>query len=92
MRISNNQVRAFVQTQKEFKTNNQTMFGETVNGKYVVYSYGTHFPMYVYANGQWFGNSDKYSRTTSAHQSKSHPLVDDIQWMNTQQLKTFIWE
>lgn len=43
--------------------------------RYVVYSYGTHFPMYIYDadTGSWFGNSDKYSSTTSRHQSACHP-------------------
>lgn len=48
--------------------------------QYVVYSYGIHFPMYVFAplpDGSgaycWYGNSDKYSPTTSRHQSACRP-------------------
>jgi hypothetical protein len=43
--------------------------------RYVVYSYGTHFPMYIYDEdtGSWFGNIDKYSVTTSRHQTTCHP-------------------
>lgn len=42
---------------------------------YVVYSYGTHFPMYIfdYNTEQWFGNNDKYSPSTSRHQSACRP-------------------
>lgn len=46
-----------------------------VPSRYVVYSYGTHFPMYIFdaVTEQWFGNLDKYSSTTSRHQSACHP-------------------
>jgi len=63
------------------------------NGWYVVYSYGYHFPIYAYINGAWIKNSDKYSVSTSRHQSQAEP---DISWvgqkemflMNTQELKS----
>lgn len=55
-------------------------------GVYAVYSYGHHFPMWVYdPDGGWFGNMDKYSRTTSKHQSQTHPN-QDIHWLGTQSL------
>lgn len=52
--------------------------------RYVVYSYGTHFPMYIYDEdtGMWFGNNDKYSVTTSKHQSACRPDRID-QWFDT---------
>ena len=42
---------------------------------YVVYSYGDHFPTYIWSDAaqMWFANADKFSRTTTAHQSKAHP-------------------
>lgn len=42
---------------------------------YTVYSYGDHFPMYVWDElaGAWYGNAEKYSRTTSKHMSKLYP-------------------
>lgn len=45
------------------------------HSRYVVYSYGTHFPMYIFDQDtcSWFGNIDKYSSTTSRHQSACHP-------------------
>ena len=47
---------------------------------YVVYSYGKHFPMYVYdgISRRWFGNYDKYSQTTSKHMSQCRPTGDVI--------------
>lgn len=58
---------------------------------YAVYSYGYHFPMYVYDAhiDAWVGNSDKYSVTTSKHQGKCHP--DTVShWLNTQELKEML--
>jgi hypothetical protein len=42
---------------------------------YVVYSYGLHFPMYVYdyAADKWYENTDKYSSTTSKQQGQARP-------------------
>lgn len=86
-RISNNQVRSHVEACRPFRTNNGTMFGTLSTDPrgdkwYAVYSYGAHFPMYVcdMVTGQWFGNWDKVSRTTSAHQGKAQPWNVDITW------------
>lgn len=48
---------------------------DTRHSWYVVYSYGTHFPMYIFDEtmGVWAGNKDKYSPTTSRHQSACCP-------------------
>lgn len=53
--------------------------------RYVVCSYGPHFPMYIWEQntGQWFGNSDKYSVTTTRHQSQCRPTTDSIVWLPT---------
>jgi hypothetical protein len=48
------------------------------DGIYVVYSYGEHFPMYIYAENTWFENEDKVSRTTSKHQSQCRPTERTI--------------
>lgn len=59
---------------------------------YAVYSYGQHFPMYVYDKsiGKWFGNYDKYSRSTSKHQAQARPNGVEIEWTNTINLKNII--
>jgi hypothetical protein len=65
-----------------FKNNNGTAWGQWLLGGnlYAVYSYGAHFPMYVYDNqtSQWYGNSDKYSRTTTRHQTQALPRVGEF--------------
>ena len=42
---------------------------------YVVYSYGSHWPMFIYDEIQrrWFENEDSRSVTTSKHRSQCHP-------------------
>lgn len=67
--ITNRQTIDLIARQQIFKTGNKTIFSDLVNGAYVVYSYGRHFPMAVFKNGNWYVNEDKYSRTTTAHQS-----------------------
>lgn len=58
---------------------------------YAIYSYGHHFPMYVYdeESGQWLGNSSKYSRTTSTHQSKYRP-PEVAKWFDTAELNAVV--
>jgi len=53
----------------EWKYNYQ---GELI---YVVYSY-EYYPIYIFRDGIWFINSDKYSATTAKHISRSLPSGD----------------
>ena len=87
-RVSNSDARSYVNSLSEFKTNNETMFARRLQKCYAVYSYGHHFPMYVYdyESQTWIGNKDKYSRTTSAHQSKARPSERISHWFDTRTL------
>jgi len=103
-RVNNSDIRHHVDRLHDFETNNKTVYGikdEAIVGSmselvaprvYVVYSYGYHFPMYVYdfETGLWLGNSDKYSRTTSSHQTKARPSQGIYQWFSTEELKIII--
>jgi hypothetical protein len=42
---------------------------------YVVYSYGEHFPMFIYSSltRQWYENEDGYSMTTRRHKTQLRP-------------------
>ena len=73
-RVANRCARAYVQQRKPFRGNNT--FGTYIDGHYVVYSYGAHWPMFVYDNDRWFANSDRHGRTTSKHRGQLHPLTD----------------
>ena len=88
--IPNNKARAFVQRKEAFDGAHifarwQTKDSDNRRGRskqtlYVVYSYGHHFPMFVYdadAN-VWVENSDRYSVTTSKQRTQLHPLCDTI--------------
>ena len=73
----------------EFNGNNT--FARWENGAYVVYSYGYHFPMYVWKNSGWFENSDKYSVSTSKQQTQLRPnTYPKMRMVNTEQLKQII--
>lgn len=91
-RISNSEAHSYVDSRSEFKTNNETMFGRRFTNTYAVFSYGTHFPMYVYDfdSGSWVGNKDKYSRTTSSHQTKSRPSAPITNWFDTETMKRIV--
>ena len=54
---------------------------------YTVYSYGLHYPMYVYDYEacQWYGNKDKSTPTTNRHMKRFEPY-SIAQWVDTQTL------
>ena len=87
MKVSNMKCRGWVQDRLCF--NGSNLYGQIVRDKYVVYSYGEHFPLFVYHNGKWYENSDNYSVTTSKHRTQSHPHTDTIK-LTTTELKDMI--
>jgi hypothetical protein len=102
-RVNNSDIKKHVDKLENFETNNQTVYGikdsnsegemfDKTPSVYAVYSYGYHFPMYVYdlEAKVWLGNKDKYSRTTSAHQTKARPSQGIHQWFSTDELRTII--
>jgi hypothetical protein len=91
-RIANVDMGDAVSSLTPFENNNGSAFGRDVDDMYVAYSWGTHFPMYVYdyASRSWFGNDDKYSRSTSKHQTYARPDVADISWVDTDYLTDMV--
>jgi hypothetical protein len=91
-KVNNGDMSGQVAYRNTFVNNNDTAWGEHSGDLYVVYSYGYHFPMYVYDYRleQWFGNSDKYSSTTSRHQSYARPRGEDIKYLDTSMMKLVI--
>lgn len=59
---------------------------------YVVYSYGYHFPMYIHCRqaNLWYGNSDRFSVSTSKHQSQARPSRNVDQWLTTKEMLDMI--
>ncbi len=95
IKTSNGKCRYHVQNRVEFKANNifsvhhRTYFNR--EPIYIVYSYGYHYPMFVYhePTGTWFENSDRYSVSTSKHRSQAHPLANTVK-LKTHQLENLI--
>lgn len=71
MRTPNRNARYFTQRRLSFTGHN--LYAMWNGDRYVVYSYSSHWPLFVWANGRWFENNDRYSVTTSKHQSQAHP-------------------
>ena len=60
---------------------------------YVVYSYGFHAPIYVYAfaESSWYGNKTDYSLTTKKHKKGLKPVEDSqILWLDEQQIQNIL--
>lgn len=69
--------RTYVERRVPFHTSNKQLFGYwTTSGVYACFSYGQHWPLFVYepTTCKWFANEDKYGTTTSKHYSKAHPF------------------
>mgnify|MGYP003131069761 CR=1 FL=1 len=90
IRTSNNKCREYVESLTEFKANN--IFSEkiTKDKLYIVYSYGYHFPIYMKYKNTWYENTDKYSVSTSKHQSQARPYNFKRKLINTSKMKEII--
>ena len=81
-KVSNTNARGYVQNLKEFYGSNTFAQWETSMGipaaRYVVYSYGQHWPMFIYdvQTERWFENASKFSVSTSKQHSQMHPRPD----------------
>lgn len=74
--IANTRCRGYVQSKQPFKAHNLsaewTTRGES--DMYIVFSY-SHWPLFIFTDGQWYENEERYSVTTSKHRSQSHPHI-----------------
>lgn len=71
-KVANRNMGELVAEKIIFMNNNETVFSEISDGRYIVYSYGYHWPMLICEelNGEeWYINEDKSSQTTSGHTS-----------------------
>ena len=81
MKVNNREARRLVQAARPFTANNifaVNVFHAEVP-HYIVYSYGTHWPLFIYVAGKWYENSDRHSVTTSKHRSLCHPHMETTQ-------------
>lgn len=82
-RINGRTARPYVQRTEPFRNSNSQLYAEWLdashsennNSRYVVYSYGPHWPLFIYVPqvGTWFENKEKYGTTTSRHSTFTHP-------------------
>lgn len=93
IRTANSRCRKLVEQRLEFRGHNlfgewRTKVREDDGSTYTVYSYGHHFPIYVWDREaeRWYGNKCKYSPTTSKHQSQAMPFGVEITWVDTDDL------
>ena len=70
IRTANTRARYVVNNKIPFQGSNT--HGEYRNGSYVVFSYGW-YPLFVFKDGQWFENEEKYSVSTSKQTSQLRP-------------------
>jgi len=90
-RIANRNSRQYVEKRRVFDGSNLYARINPLNNTrlYVVYSYGSHFPLWVYdyhAN-IWFGNNEKFSASTSRQAAQSEPR-EAITWLDTSTLQS----
>lgn len=84
--------------QAKLKIANKEMFriGDifSVNEKkyYVVYSYGYHYPMFVWdrLTDTWYENITKYSATTLRHKNLSRPSSTTMLERTTEQIQDML--
>ena len=78
VKTTNYNCRSYVRQCQPFVASH--LWGEWSNGRYMVFSYGQHWPLFVYeqVTNTWYGNQNKYSPTTSRHYSQAHPLVEMV--------------
>ena len=79
-----------VKNREEFVAGNVFALNYHATGYYVVYSYGAHWPLYIYDYNtqQWYGNSDKHSVTTSKHYTKLNP--GNVALLNCEEMKRLV--
>lgn len=78
-RVANSKARDFVDDRLPFRGSNT--YGRALfDGSYAAFSYGEHWPLYLWWRGsnQWFANAGSYSRSTSKHAGQLRPRIGDI--------------
>jgi hypothetical protein len=87
-RINGRHCRPYVQARKAFTNSNGQLYAVNHTPMlYVVYSYGDHWPLFVWDGFDWYENEEKYSPTTGRHRSYANPYQPTIKrtrkWLTT---------
>ena len=88
-RTTNKNARVYVQNKEPFLGSH--IFSSNELNLYIVYSYGEHFPLFIYdyPNHQWLENDDSYSRTTARHRAQLRPTPNTLK-CTTEQMQAVI--
>lgn len=70
-KIANRDARSLVQNEQEFDGSN--LFARNEDGKYIVYSYGKHWPLVAKVKGKWYVCTEKTSASTQRQLSYCYP-------------------
>lgn len=93
-RVSNKDARPYVQRREVFTNASYTLSASWHEHKkvphYVVYSYGEHWPLFVWCNGVWYENTTKYSASTGRHRTLAHPQCETVK-LPLDQIQTLAW-
>lgn len=98
VQTTNANARQYVQRREEFTASNtyariHAPHKDCLTYRYVVYSYGQHYALFVAewhpddGKVQWYVNTDNYSITTSKHRTQLHPL-EPATPMDTDRMQT----
>jgi len=83
---NDSEAKHFVRARREFTASKRRMFGRhSHNGLYTVFSWGTHWPLYIYDESvdQWYGCNEKHTVSTNRHAKVCQPVHnEDIEWRN----------
>lgn len=85
VKTANIRGRDLVMAKRTFKGSNTS--GEYINGVYVVKSYGW-YPIFVYKQGKWYENSERYSMSTSKQMSQLRPYGVEITKTGLRELRS----
>ena len=73
IRCTNREMGAHVAARREFRNSKASCYALWKGDRYVVWSYGVHWPLFVWTDGMWFGNKDTSSVTTGNHRNRCDP-------------------
>lgn len=84
-RVSTRKARPFVEAREHFQNHSGSLRGywhqfEDGSRVYVVWTYQEPLFAYDEEARQWFGNSHKYSSTSSKHKGCAQPFSIEIEW------------
>ena len=89
-RIANKDAHNYTTRRQLFKGSH--LYSEQRDSLYVVFSYGEHFPAYVYVDGKWYENVSGYSPSTARHMTHARPHDVTITKCSTEELQAMLRE